>query len=246
MLVGPIGLQVGISHARLGLHSQAIDLFAPMTANISNPLAEEALFLLGKSLLEKGEPARAAQKFNDFLKRYPKSSRTSAALLGLGTALEQEGKPDRAIETYQEWLHRHPNHPDQESISLLLANAYRHKGDFRKEAAIYEKWLGHHPENAADLARALGNAYYQIHEYGKALQAYQSALEEKTSGPEEDWIRFQMAKSYQSLGQQDRGKSLLDQLVQNAKDPLVRQMAVEEAATLKLRTITDGSRRKQG
>ncbi|TAJ99485.1 MAG: tetratricopeptide repeat protein [Candidatus Manganitrophaceae bacterium] len=244
MLTGPIGLQVGISHARLGLYSQAIDLHAPIAASLSSPLAEEALFLLGKSLMEKGDYPQAELRLNAFLKRYPKSSRVSVVLTDLGLVLDQQGKPDRAIKAYSEWLHRYPNHPDQERISLLLAKAYQHHGDFRKEAAIYLKWIGRDPENAAGLALSLGNAYYRLREYAKAIQAYQSAL--KAEGADGDWVRFQMAKSYHRLGQRNRGSALFDQLVRNAKDPLLRQMAVEEAASSKLRSVIDGNRRKQG
>lgn len=246
MLVGPTGLQIGISHARLNLHSQAIDLYAPIAASVSSPLAEEALFLLGKSLIEKGDDARAQQRLEIFLARYPKSAKVPAVLRDLGVVLDRQGKPDRAITTYTDWLRRYPHHPQQREISLLLAKAYRQKGEFRKEVAIYQKWIERDPEKSGDLALSLGNAYYQLREYGKAIQAYQSALKEKSEGPEGDWIRFQMAKSYHRLGQKDRGSSLLDQLSQSARDPLIRQMAVEEVATLKLRSVTDGSRRKQG
>jgi TolA-binding protein len=246
MLTGPTGLQVGISHARLGLYTEAIELFSPIAATPSNSLAEEALFHLGKSLLEKGDFPRAEKRLRAFLKRYPKSRRISSLLVDLGTVLDRQGKHQGAIETYTDWLRRYPAHPDQERVSLLLAKAYRRKGEFRKEAAVYLKWLRHRPENAADLSSLLGDAYYRLKEYQKAIQAYETALKEKKESPEGDWIQLQLAKSYRALGQKSRGISLLDQLARNAKDPLVRQMAAEAMATLNLRFVTDGNRRKEG
>lgn len=246
MLTGPTGLQVGISHSRLGLYAQSIDLYAPIAATPSNPLSEEALFLLGKSLLEKRDYPQAEQKFNAFLKRYPKSRRISPLLIDLGTALDQQGKHHRAVEIYNDWLRKYPNHPDEERVSLRLAKAYRLKGDFRKEAAIYLKWINRNPAAAADLSLPLGSAFYRLKEYQKAIQAYQTALKEKTGNPEGDWIQLQIAKSYRALGQKSRGRALFDQLSQNAKDPLVRQMAAEAMATLNLRSIADGNRRKEG
>jgi len=245
MLTGPTGLQVGISHARLGLYAQAIELFAPITVTPS-PVQEEALFQLGKSYFEKGEFPQAEQKWNAFLKRYPKSRRLSSLLIDLGTVLDDQGKHNRAIETYGRWLRQYPNHPDQARVSILLAKAYRRKGDFRKEAAIYLKMINHHPEKAAELSFSLGDAYYRLREYQKAIQAYQAALKEKKGSPEGDWIQLQIAKSYRALGQRKRGLSLFDQLAQNAKDPLIRQMAEEAVATLNLRTVIHGDRRKEG
>ncbi|NKE73043.1 tetratricopeptide repeat protein [Candidatus Manganitrophus noduliformans] len=246
MLTGPTGLQVGKSHARLGLHTQAIDLYAPIAASLSSRLAEEALFLLGKSLLEKGDYAQAEHKMNTFLKRYPKSRHLSALLIDLGAALDHQGKHPRAIKIYAEWLLKNPKHADQEKVSLLLAKAFRKKGDYRKEAAIYLKWIDHRPENAAELSFPLGDAYYRLREYQKAIQAYRTALKEKSETPEGDWIQLQIAKSYAALGQKTRGRSLFDQLARNAKDPLVRQMAAEAMATLNLRSFIDGNRRKEG
>lgn len=246
MLTGPTGLQVGISHARLGLHAQAIELFAPITVAPSSHLAEEALFFLGKSLLEKGDYPQAEQKWSAFLKRYPKSRRISSLLVDLGTVFSHQGKHNRAIEVYGDWLRTHPKDPGQERVSLLLAKAYRKKGDFRKEVAVYLKEINRNPENAADLSIPLGDAYYRLREYPKAIQAYQTALKEKPEAPEGDWIQLQIAKSYRALGQKSRGQALFDQLAQNAKDPLVRQLAVEAMATLNLRSIADGNRRKEG
>lgn len=246
MLTGPTGLQVGRSHARLGLHAQAIDLYAPIAASVSSRLAEEALFLLGKSLLEKGEYAQAEQKLSVFLKRYPKSRHLSSLLIDLGAALDHQGKHPRAIEIYNDWLRRHPHHPDQERVSLLLARAYRRNGDFRKEAAIYLERINRLPATAADLSYPLGDAYYRLQEYQKAIQAYQKALKENPEIQEGDWIQLQIAKSYGALGQKRRGHALFDQLVRNTKDPLVRQMAAEALATLSLRTVIDGDRRKEG
>lgn len=246
MLTGPTGLQVGKSHARLGLHTQAIDLYAPISASLSSRFAEEALFLLGKSLLEKGDYPQAEHKMNTFLKRYPKSRHLSALLVELGAALDHQGKHPRAIKIYAEWLLKNPKHADQEKVSLLLAKAFRKKGDYRKEAAIYLKWIDHRPENAAELSFPLGDAYYRLREYQKAIQAYQTALKEKSETPQGDWIHLQIGKSYAALGQKTRGRSLFDQLARNAKDPLVRQMAAEAMATLNVRSAIDGNRRKEG
>jgi TolA-binding protein len=246
MLTGPTGLQVGISHLRLGLYAQAIDLLSPIAATPSSPLSEEALFFLGKSFMEKGDDRRAEQKFRAYLKRYPKGRRISSLLIDLGTVLDRQGDDHHAIETYHDWLRRYPNHPDAERVSLLLAKTYRRKGDFRKEAALYLKWMHRHPATAADLALLLGDAYYRMREYQKAIQIYEKALKEKPETGERDWIQLQIAKSYHALGQRGRGRSLFDQLAQNAKDPLVRQMAAETVATLNLRSVTDGDRRKKG
>ncbi|WDT80119.1 MAG: tetratricopeptide repeat protein [Candidatus Manganitrophus sp.] len=197
-------------------------------------------------MLENGDYPQAEHKMNTFLKRYPKSRHLSALLIDLGAALDHQGKHPRAIKIYTEWLLKNPKHADQEKVSLLLAKAFRKKGDYRKEAAIYLKWIDHRPENAAELSFLLGDAYYRLREYQKAIQAYQTALKEKSETPQGDWIQLQIAKSHAALGQKTRGRSLFDQLARNAKDPLVRQMAAEAMATLNLRSAIDGNRRKEG
>ncbi len=247
MLTGRTGLQVALSHVRVGLHAQAIELLAPIAASPSNRLAETALFHLGRSLLSMGDNPRAEQKLNQFLRRYPKSRHAPEVLADSAIALDRQDRLDQAIARYETWFRRYPENPDRERMAFFLAKAYQRKGDFKKEALVYQTLQTRIKGNSLkslDLTLAIAEVSLQLGAFAKALPAYQAALKEKGEGEEADWIRFQMAKCYRGLGEKARGRALLDLLAQKAQDPSLRAWAAEEKELLHLLDATHDTRRK--
>lgn len=233
MLTGSIGLQVAESHARIGLLSQAVAIYEPIAASPMNPLSETALNLLGKVLFQKGDFVKARQKRTLFLTRYPKSARTPEALADLAETLERQGQMEPTIQKYTEWLRRYPTHPDRRPMALRLARVFEHQADFKEAIKIYLQWLGSEPDGAIELRLRLADAYYRSGQYQRAVPYYEQILKETGPEPENrDWIQFKLAGSYQASGRPDQGRAIFLSLAQEARDELIKQLALEKSRDL--------------
>ncbi|HET6466269.1 MAG TPA: tetratricopeptide repeat protein [Nitrospiria bacterium] len=225
MLTGKTGLAVADSHARLGLLSQAVDLYEPISIGNSPALAEEALFRLGEALLDQEKNEKAQRKLRDFLSRYPASRRAPDALAGLSEALDRQGRTNLAIQELTDWLHRYPRHPARPEVTLRLADTYRRSGRLHDEVAIYRKWIGSDKKHPAGLYVRLADAYFLLHDYPRAAEFYRRATEQNPVSGDPEWIRFQLAASLRFLGRQDQAHTILNHLAQESQDGLIRELS---------------------
>jgi cytochrome c-type biogenesis protein CcmH/NrfG len=70
------------------------------------------------------------------------------------------------------------------------------------------------PQNA-DYKTQIGNAYYDLGEYRKAIDAYSASLKLK---PQDPGVETDLATSYHFLGQEDKALELLNKVLQSRPD----------------------------
>ena len=84
--------------------------------------ASMQIFREGRDLIDAQNWARAAEKFNDFIKGYPKDKDLDAALYWYGYALQRQGKNDEAAVPLLRLMNRFPNSSwRQDAQGLLVA-----------------------------------------------------------------------------------------------------------------------------
>ncbi len=86
--------------------------------------------------------------------------------------------------------------------------------DAASRVAELEKLSAGDPQNA-DYRKQLGNAYYDLGDYGKAIVAYEEGLKLK---PQDPAVETDLATSYHFLGQEDKALALLDKVLQYRPD----------------------------
>ena len=225
MLTGKTGLAVAVSHARLELYSQAVELYEPIASGNAPTLAEEALSGLGSALLHKKEFPKAQRTFEQFLQRYPNSPHAHEAQRQLAQAFIGQDQPDRAIPLLTDWLTHHQNHPDSQQVSLQLAEAYRRTGRYQDEIALYRKWLRPDQPAVAGLALRLADALFQAHDYRHAADFYQALLRQDGAGEESDWVRLQLARSLKAAGRKNQADEILSSLASQGQNDVIRELA---------------------
>ena len=120
--------------------------------------ASAQTFREGRDLIESQNWQKAAEKFNDFIRVYPKDRDLDAALYWYGYALEKQGRKDDAAEPLKVLINRFPS------------------SNWRRDASALLVAMGH--QNAVDDALKRDNCEIKI----LALQSLFQADEERAIG----------------------------------------------------------------
>ena len=103
-------------------HSQDIAKLNRFVQSNKTNTASMQVFREGRDFIESQNWQKAAEKFNDFIKGYPKDKDLDAALYWYGYALEKQGRKDEAAVPLRRLVERHPNSSwRREGIALLVA-----------------------------------------------------------------------------------------------------------------------------
>ncbi len=231
MLTGSTGMLVAEKLLKVGLYSQSLDLYEPISVSVANPFAESALIQLGKLLMQQGDYARARGKFMQFLARYSRSKRVPDVKVFLAELSDYQGEKEKAILEYQGWLRLYPKHPDHERVSLKLAKLFQNKRDFKNEIDVYLRLIKTDSQKHAWLYLRVADGYYLLKDYKKAADFYQLVLKTGVVGSRGNWAQLQLANCYQALGKHDEGKAIYVRLEQDADDLLIKKVASEKAMT---------------
>jgi HEAT repeat protein len=87
--------------------------------------ASMQVFREGRDFIEAQNWQKAAEKFNDFIRVYPKDRDIDAALYWYGYALEKQGRKDEAAVQLRRLIDRYPNSSWQrEAVALMVAMGY--------------------------------------------------------------------------------------------------------------------------
>ncbi len=105
----------GILHAAIATYSRFLERFP------DEPAAEFVLLRIGLCSTLLGRYKEAAEGYELFLARYPKSTFRPVALLMSGDALAQIGQPQLARKRLTEVVAEHPDSPYAEGAKALLA-----------------------------------------------------------------------------------------------------------------------------
>ena len=122
-----------------------------------------------QGLLEAGQPARAAEAFQEILAQ---DAKNADALVGLGQALLAQGATARAEARFRDALAADPNQVD---AMQGLARIARDRGDLQA-AARWQRSVAEHRPAQPDAWIQLGDQYLAAGEAQEAHDAYQRAL----------------------------------------------------------------------
>jgi len=106
----------------ISAHNQDIARLNRLVQSNKTNTVSMQVFREGRDFIEAQNWQKAAEKFNDFIKGYPKEKDLDAALYWYGYALEKQGRKVDAAVPLRRLVERHPNSSWQrEAIALLVA-----------------------------------------------------------------------------------------------------------------------------
>jgi HEAT repeat protein len=109
-------------------HNQDITKLNRFVQSSKTNTASMQVFREGRDFIEAQNWQKAAEKFNDFIKSYPKDRDLDAALYWYGYSLEKQGRKADAAAPLERLIERFPNSSwRREAIALLVAMGFEEK-----------------------------------------------------------------------------------------------------------------------
>lgn len=123
LIVLSVGIAVAFYTGSVSaVHNQDIAKLNRFVQSTKGNAASMQLFREGRDFIEAQNWQKAAEKFNDFIRVYPKDKDLDAALYWYGYALEKQGRKDDAIRPLKDLIRRFPGSSwRQEARALLVA-----------------------------------------------------------------------------------------------------------------------------
>ena len=230
------------AYIRFGEYEKAKQFYrkaAEITPEGGNPLLRYYGIAFAELYLGNVDAALAAleEGIQDYMKRNPNGTPVfvynSMARINL-----ENGRPEKAIELYEKGYSLVPGSSMSETQKQLWlgrlhhgkARSYAKMGDFRnawKHARIVKKML----DAGGEQARRYLPAYHYLAGYIYLEQKKpQKALEHLQQADQDDhFIRMLMARAYEALGQPDKARELLAEIVNNPIGGLERALVYNDA-----------------
>ncbi len=223
----------GVCLYRLQLFFGAIDrLEKPLIESFRGPGKDDALYYLGLSYEETGQPERAASAFRTLIFEHPSYPGVMNAYFFLGKNLFAAGDYDEAENAFRNFIENAPGRQDfyDEALLFLERIAFR-KGRYSSETDIAENFVAKYPASRLapklllDLAR-----YYRLSESPEnALEKYQAVLTMHPNSAFADSALNYQADTYVAMNRPDRAISFLSETARRK-----RNLSRSQASYLKL------------
>ncbi len=114
----------------------------------------DALIQAAQSCLIDRDWNCASSRYQEILRRYPKSPESTAVLVSLAKIeLRRLGRPKKALDHYQIYQRRAPNGPMAEEALFGIAESYRRLGDFDSEEKTLRHFVDRYP-GSSQIKRA--------------------------------------------------------------------------------------------
>jgi TolA-binding protein len=140
--------------------------------------SEEQLYTEANQAKEKGNFKEATHTYQQILRLYPESPKSSQILVSLGLIYAQNLKDDKNADRV--FLEFSKKYPDGEKLLYDQAQSLSEKGDFVSAVKIYEEILKLYPEspNSCKAQFLIGFVYSEnLKDYNKAKEVYERVME---------------------------------------------------------------------
>ena len=223
-LKGETGFQIGIALNQAGLYEESIELLIPIARNRKGKNAQDALFYLANAEFSVRDYDASEQNVQQYLERYPKNARIPLLQMLSAKISSERNQHKAVIKKALTWLKKYPEHRGRKKMQHLLSAALEQKGALKDAIASYLKIKSADPVFSLKIA----DLYYRLKAYKKAIPFYQKVLQTAVDGEKSEWSTFQLAKSYEALGQTKKGMSFFLQLTKNSEDSLIKKFSLEK------------------
>ena len=143
----------------------------------------------------------AAEKYVQFIERYPNHANMPLALFRAGECHFRLDKFAEAATHFEQVTKMFPKSEEAEPAWLWLGDSHYQAEQYEPAAAAYKALLDNFPksEHAGRAAYWRGESYYNLGEYEQAIAAYESALHRKLGDQETAYALYSMGLSYLKL-----------------------------------------------
>jgi len=229
-----IGFQIGLSLHQAGMYEAAIPLFLFVAQKRKGKYHWEARYYLANAhfLLRNNDDAE--REIALYIQEQPKNPHTPFLQVRSTQIAARKEDQAKVIKKARHWLKQYPKHKRRKTMLHLLASAQKEKGALKEAISSYLKIEPRKKRNPG-LTLEIADLYYRLKAYKKAIPFYHEALKKlvdqedaRKEGEQAEWARFQLAKSYEALGQEEKGRPFFAQLAKASEDRLIKRFSSEK------------------
>lgn len=197
-----------------------------------SPLRERTEFFWGLALMGAGQPAAAADRFAEFLKRYPGGALSPRATLLLAQCCHTAGDLERAEGHYRRAVETAQGESEAEAL-YGLAIVLQQRGNAKEAGRLLDRLLKDHADHplasSAQLQR--GRVWFDQGGYDEALEAFKAIR--KDDEALRDDAAYWMAKCRLRAGDfDDAAKRLRTAIEKHPDSELLAEMMYDRAVAL--------------
>ncbi|MCD6081320.1 tetratricopeptide repeat protein [candidate division WOR-3 bacterium] len=188
----------------------------------------DAVLLMGKAFLAKGEYSQAEEKFREFITFFPEHKACDEARYMLAETYIKQGDLIKARELLEPLISTNKGQFCERAYYLLI-QSYFEEHAYYEAIDKGEQFLKRFPKSSykGDVLLTLGAAYDSLHEYEHAATMYQQALQFATR---KNPILIKLARAEILMGNVEEGLNRLEELRKRVTDPTEEEAIALEMA----------------
>ncbi|MCK9304964.1 MAG: tetratricopeptide repeat protein, partial [Bacteroidales bacterium] len=202
--------QMAISYGLLGEDRNKIETLEEVVRE-KNKIRyyPEALYELGRTLVQNGENSRAMECFSELANDFRETDYYTKSLLEMGLVSFNSNQTDKAIEFYKKILEESPMSPEAQSALAGLENIYQERGEADQYLAFIDK-LGISSSKSPDEREVMifnsSEKLYLSGNYPSAAASLISFLNRYPDGSKSTQASFYLGESLQKLSKPEQAR----------------------------------------
>ena len=191
--------QMAIAHGLLGNDNSKIDVLNQLLSNKSSSYYQDALFEMGRTLVQTGKSTEAQRVFQELRDLPGKNQYYTKSLLELGLIHLNRGENSQAIEYYKKIIEQDPTSQDAQSAISGLENIYQQQGRAAEFLAYIDN-LGLSSAKSSDQRELIlfnsAENLFLSGDYAGAITSLKSFLNTYPDGEKSSQAYFYLGESY--------------------------------------------------
>ena len=185
-----------------GKSEQAVKEFKNLQIRYPNSkYADKSLYVIGWISFQKNNYEDAIENYNIVLQKYPSTSLAAIVYYSIGDAYFNLAQYDSAIAAYQKVMIKFPRSQSVFDAVNGIQYCYVAQNKIDEAANFLEEFVNQNPGlNFSDkISYKIGDIYYGLADYKKALQGYSSFIEKFPNSPLVPDAHYWIGKSAEQL-----------------------------------------------
>jgi TolA-binding protein len=176
---------------------------------------DDALLLMGKSYMRKGDYGEAARKFQELTTYYPDSKWRSEALYLHGTIRFEQKQYFEARESFNRIIQEPQSQEWKRAALFRLGQTFSAEGINYEARDIFQDLIQRYPGSslALDGEYEIGKTWFKEGDYAKAIETYENILSKNPGKGMVFDLMFEIGRCHHLSGDDTAALDILEQLV---------------------------------
>ncbi len=213
------------SQQQIDLYNKCIERCAKVVGRYKKSgYVDDALFLMGKSMLGKQEPQNAITTLEQLVESYPNSDYVDEASLLIGQAYYDLKRPSEALVIFRETIEKFPHRSFAVRAQFSIGDIFFVKEDYKQAVVEYSRALEMKSRGpvALEAYTQIGECYLKLKNYPEAQQAFARARSLTPDKKRRYDFSLKEGQCLIEIEEYDRAQQLFKNLKANAPTPMER------------------------